>query len=144
MSNPFILKSDNTVFVDCDDTLCIWDYTNEQKENGIKFNNYGYEVYLVPHKRHIESIKLHKARGHRIVVWSAGGWEWALEVVKTLQLTEYVDVVLSKPKWFYDDLSASSFMPEANRIWKKDSVKEEIKECNPTQSLDELEDKYIP
>lgn len=144
MNKPFILESDNAVFFDCDDTLCIWNPTQEQAERGIKFNNYGYEVNLVPHLRHIESLKLHKARNHRIVVWSAGGWEWAKEVVKVLELTEYVDVIMSKPKWVYDDLPASSFIPEANRIWKKDSDKEEIKECNSTQTIDELEDKYIP
>jgi len=145
MSKPFILESDNTVYCDIDDTLVKWNASVDEKiTDCVLFNNYGYDVYLVPHRKHIESLRLHKARRHKIIFWSAGGWEWAKEVVTTLDLLDLADAILSKPKWFYDDLPASSFMPEANRIWKKDSAKEEIKECNPTQSLDELEDKYIP
>lgn len=142
---PFVLESDNTVYVDIDDTIVKWNASREEQEtNGIVFNNYGYNQLLVPHKRHIEMIKLHKARGHKIIFWSAGGWEWAKEVVTTLELTEYADAILSKPKWIYDDLPASSFIPESCRIFKKDSEPKEIKECNAEFTIDELENKYRP
>lgn len=56
-----------------------------------------------PHFRHIHQLKSHKARGHTIFVWSAGGCSWAQKVVKHLKLEEYVDYVMDKPLWCYDD-----------------------------------------
>jgi hypothetical protein len=86
-------------------------------------------------------MKKHKARGHKIVVWSAGGWEWAKSVVETLELTEIVDLVMSKPAWFYDDIPSSSFMPEHNRIYKPDAVwTKEIKANNADAGVEDTED----
>lgn len=129
-----VVKCNQPVYIDVDNTLVMWDdLTPEDKANGIAitcpiskaFTEEGNEVevepwteLLVPHKAHIEMLKQHKLRGHTIIVWSAGGWEWAEAVVKALQLEKYVDVVLEKPMWFYDDLKSSEFMPEINRIYK--------------------------
>lgn len=113
----FTLDSDNTVFCDVDDTLVLWSIPAGMEEKCIKFDNYGFTEYLLPHEKHIDQLKRHKARGHKIVVWSAGGWAWAKAVVETLNLTELVDCVMSKPRWIYDDLPASAFMPESNRIY---------------------------
>jgi hypothetical protein len=57
------------------------------------------------------------ARKQPIIVWSAGGWEWALRVVQELQLEEYVHCVMSKPAWYMDDLTAEEILPEVNRIF---------------------------
>jgi phosphoserine phosphatase len=73
---------------------------------------------LKPHKKHIEQLKLHKLRGHTIIVWSAGGWEWAEAVVRALKLEQYVDLVIEKPMWFYDDLMPNEFM--GKRYYMKD------------------------
>lgn len=100
---PIIIDSDKVVFVDVDDTLVMW--------NGANYK---------PHQKHIDYVKASKKRGHRIVVWSAGGWEWASTIVESLGLTDYVDLIMSKPAWFLDDKEASHFMPEANRIWMKE------------------------
>lgn len=115
-----VLKSDLVVYCDIDDTLVKWNYTKEEEDKAVIFDNFGFKTPLVPHLVHIEQLMKHKARGHTVAVWSQGGWEWALEVVKVLGLEDYVDLVVSKPKWFYDDLPASAFMPEHNRIYKKD------------------------
>lgn len=53
-----------------------------------------------------------------MVVWSAGGWDWAEAVVKTLKLENFVDLVISKPTWTYDDLQPSEFIPKPQ--WMKD------------------------
>lgn len=73
---------------------------------------------LKPHKKHIEQLKLHKLRGHTVIVWSAGGWEWAEAVVRALKLEQYVDLVIEKPMWFYDDLMPNEFM--GKRYYMKD------------------------
>lgn len=124
-----VLKSDKSAFFDCDDTLVLWSPTPEEKEK------YGIDIYcpgstvldkdgnvnigpgwierLVPHFAHIEQIKKHKARLHFITVWSAGGWEWAEAVVKALKLENYVDLVIAKPAWAYDDVSPETYMPKS-------------------------------
>jgi hypothetical protein len=117
MNKPIVIDSDFPVPFDCDDTLVIWDYPPEKLSECIYLKIDITEIPLLPHKKHIEELKKHKARGHRVIVWSAGGWEWANEVVKKLELEEFVDVVMSKPRWFYDDLPSTEFMPEINRIY---------------------------
>lgn len=121
-----VLPGDQATFFDVDDTLVMWNPTAEEKEkHGISITcpmgltmidgelvpSGEWTELLVPHKVHVEQIKKHKARGHLIVVWSAGGYEWAHAVVKALQLEPYVDLVISKPTWIYDDLKPEDFMP---------------------------------
>lgn len=114
------LESDLVVFCDVDDTLVKWNYTKEEEERAIIFDNFGVKTPLVPHLVHIEQLMKHKARGHMVIVWSQGGWEWSQEVVKKLGIEDYVDLVISKPRWFYDDLPSSAFMPDHIRIYKED------------------------
>jgi FMN phosphatase YigB (HAD superfamily) len=103
------------VTFDCDDTLVSWKHYPKISKNSIAFNDPSGTVYLNAIKEHIEALKSHKLRGHTVIVWSAGGADWAEEVVKKLGLESYVDAIMSKPNWFYDDLSANEFMPEINR-----------------------------
>lgn len=106
-----------TCYFDVDDTLILWGTSDEDKENfGIRIGH----GMAVPHKRHIEDLKTMKAKGHIIVVWSQGGSDHAAEVVRALDLESYVDVVISKPMWFWDDLHAHEFMSSSFRIWKVD------------------------
>jgi predicted HAD superfamily phosphohydrolase YqeG len=98
--SPIVLESDKVLYVDVDNTLVLWDK----------------DTYK-PHKGHVNLIKQFKARGQKVVVWSAGGYVWALKVVKELGLEEYVDLVLSKPSWWADDLRADGVLPEVNRIY---------------------------
>lgn len=101
-----------TVYFDVDNTLILW---NKPAENTTIFlDNYG-EVAV--HEEHVNSLKQHSVRGHHVVVWSQGGAAWAATVVELLNLTEYVTLVISKPRWFYDDLSSDKWLPETDRIF---------------------------
>ena len=107
-----------TIFFDCDDTLVIWDKHGKSNDfEAIKFTCYGKEYKLIPHKPHIEALKKHKNDGYKIVVWSAGGEEWAAEVVKVLDLGDHVDCTLSKPEFYYDDKRVFEFMHHTKRIF---------------------------
>lgn len=127
-----VLPSDQTVFCDVDDTLVLWSPTQEQSDSsgiwiecpgsyalidGELVTSPSWKQKLVPHSKHVEQLKQHKARGHTVVVWSAGGWEWARAVVEALGLQQYVDLVISKPTWCYDDLPPNEYMPKS--IWIK-------------------------
>ena len=114
-----ILPEKITVFFDVDSTLVLWDATQEEMAiKGIKFGEGDYAVMCVPHEKHIEMLRQHKARNHLIVVWSAGGVSWAEAVIKKLGLEDLVDLVVTKPHFFYDDLPSSMFMPESSRVYK--------------------------
>lgn len=62
------------------------------------------------HDIHIEKPKEFKARGHVVVVWSAGGADWAEMVVSAAGLRDYVDVVIAKPAWYFDDLVVTDWI----------------------------------
>lgn len=115
-----VIENDNCIFVDCDDTLVMWDnkFKNEDHSNCVTVKDYsGFVVSLVPHTTHIEYLK--KAKQHNkntIIVWSAGGWQWAKAVVEALQLEDIVDSVMSKPGSYMDDLNCKEFM--GARIYK--------------------------
>lgn len=101
-----VITSDRCLFVDVDDTLIIWE-------------DLGFDKWH-PHQKHIDMIKRFHARGQPVIVWSAGGYEWALEAVRRLGLEEYVHTVMSKPAWYIDDLRSEEFLPEVNRIYLKE------------------------
>jgi len=105
MTSPVILKADKTLFVDCDFTLIMWD------ENKTTWK---------PHNAHINLIKRFHARGQKVVVWSAGGWEWASKVVSELKLETYVSLIMAKPEWWVDDLPAEEVLLKSGHIYLKD------------------------
>lgn len=53
-----------------------------------------------------------KARGFYIRVWSRGGWRWATDVIKALDLVKYVDMVESKPLIYFDDVSITEWLKD--------------------------------
>ncbi len=116
-----IVLRENAWFCDVDDTLVMWGMRDHPEAK--EFENCGFKELLVPHAKHIELLKQAKFRGHVVIVWSAGGADWAEEVVKKLGLESYVDVIVSKPDWFIDDLRAGEFMPEMNRVYIEDYKK---------------------
>ena len=105
-----IFENDNVVFFDCDETLVIWNYAKEDEQKTIKFDNYGYDVHLLPHYEHMKLLQQFKARGHVVIVWTQGGFDWGKKVVETLGLSKFVDAIVCKPKWYVDDLPCEAFM----------------------------------
>lgn len=116
---------------DVDDTLVIWDWKAVDPEGKglikIQDPNSGHTELVLPHERHVKLLKQFKARGHTVVVWSQGGWDWASIVVKSLGLESVVDFCMSKPDWYVDDLPAVAFM--GNNIYKHPTDKAQDKSC---------------
>lgn len=106
------LIQENVAAFDCDDTLVMWnaDMSWMRKAKGCLLFNAVPSledpkwIYLKPHQKHIDDLKKLKDQGYGIVVWSAGGAWWAREVVRVLQLKDYVDLTMAKPSRCYDDL----------------------------------------
>ena len=112
-----VIKGDQTVFFDVDDTLVMWNKIGEDTK--LPFDNYGSIEMLTPHQVHIDELKAHKQMGKTIVVWSQGGWEWCKSVVETLELEEFVDVCMNKPDIYYDDLAPVWWMQESRNDYKE-------------------------
>lgn len=117
---PLYLESEMNVFVDCDDTLVMWNKNPDETDVVVK-DPYKKDEWhaLKKHKRHIDLIKDYKARGYTVVVWSAAGAPWAKAVVDALKIEEYVSVIMSKPIKYVDDLQAEEIM--GSRIYIKEA-----------------------
>ncbi len=105
------------VTFDVDDTLVMWDglANNSLVADSHPYKHFidpndGSKKSLKPHLRHIELLKSLKNRGYTVIVWSAGGGKWANSVVTTLGLADYVDIIMSKPIKWVDDIT------DANKV----------------------------
>lgn len=106
-----VAKSEHTICFDVDDTLIMWDENHTQPFEGcvaVVCPYDGNTSYHRPHKRHIGFLKKQHAKGYTVVVWSAGGSEWAKAVTLALGLEEFVDFVMAKPQKYVDDLPNAS------------------------------------
>ena len=104
-------KSELNVGIDVDLTL-IGEHQSNNHAKGdylYKFDYYGKVVYAERIDRHIDLLVAYKKRGYHVTVWSANGWQWAEQVINRLDLSEYVDVVMTKPCRYVDDSDWHSF-----------------------------------
>ncbi len=121
-----------TIYVDVDDTLVMWEGIGQGDSNlmqnavAVEYSVHSLHVVngreipveriltqlVIPNKAHIDLLKESKAGGMSVVVWSQGGSDWAEAVVKALNLTQFVDAVVSKPVAYVDDLPATEFMTD--------------------------------
>ena len=117
--------SDKIVFCDVDDTLVMWN--NDLSFSAIDKKSTAFMCpfqakrdplgepkwyYLRPNYKTIQYLKEYKAKGHTIVIWSAGSYLWAETVVKTLKLEDIVDFCMSKPDVCLDDLPPLEWIRE--------------------------------
>lgn len=101
-----------TIYFDVDNTLIMHLDGATISNECVAIEVWGMTTYVKPHFKHITTLKKYKEKGFKVVVWSGGGEEWATEVIKSLGLTQHVDVILSKPTVYYDDLEVQDFMPK--------------------------------
>jgi hypothetical protein len=123
-----VIPSTKIVYFDVDDTLVMWEWRQFDPEGKslIQITDpiSGFTEYVMPHSRHIELLKRFKVRGHTIVVWSQGGYAWAEAVVKALDLESAVDLCMTKPDWYVDDLPSSAFMRSPVYLHPTDPTKD--------------------
>lgn len=109
------IKTHKVIPFDVDDTLILW--RPDDKTNLIKIKHPMYtnaHFHVKPNKKAIDLLNKHKAAGDFIIVWSAGGYDWALNIVKALKLKDKVDLIMTKPDLYYDDLPVQEWM--TNRV----------------------------
>jgi len=104
-----------TVYFDVDNTLVYSQAEYPDLTGPVLFINN--RAWIVE-EQHVESIRDFAARGHVVVVWSAGGSEWAKLIVDALGLSDLVAACLTKPTWYFDDISCDKFMPLNTHYYK--------------------------
>lgn len=121
-----VIKNEDISPFDVDNTLILDQNTNVDADNlrvdiwdpiTKKFIN----TYV--HEPMVRLLKEQKRRNGFVVVWSRGGFEWATNVVKALHLTEYVDIVMSKPRVYFDDLPVKKWLKDRVYLEPKSKYK---------------------
>jgi len=63
----------------------------------------------IPNESVVQQLIERKKAGYAIIVWSAGGPDWAERAVKLLHLEVYVDYILDKPTVCFDDIPPNTW-----------------------------------
>lgn len=119
-----LVENEHVYMFDVDDTLILWDDEIHAPGEGRIAVVDPYDkitVYVKPHTRHVKLLTQMKGRGRYVVVWSAAGAKWAQAVVDALGLDHSVDLILTKPIGYVDDLPVDQWMK--NRIYIQGDAK---------------------
>lgn len=110
-------KTDNTLWCDVDNTLVA--FCHQDHFRSIKVDYYGVVKYVKPLHKNIDFLKSLDARGYTILVHSGNGVAWANEIVKALQLEDYVYDTFTKPIKILDNDENDNWMPRPLNIEKE-------------------------
>lgn len=69
-------------------------------------------IAVRPNWNMVRLLREEKHRGSFVMVWSRGGKEWATEVVRALGLMDYVDLIMTKPKVYFDDTEVKDWLKD--------------------------------
>lgn len=95
------------VYFDCDETIIHWlgDGPRNKEWDTLVLRDGDFCYTVAPIEVHINLMREFKAVGWQIVVWSQGGSDHAERVIKLLGMEKYVDLIVSKPQVYVDDLA---------------------------------------
>lgn len=110
-----VVANEDVVFFDVDDTLVMWDKTpnDDAKTYVYVIDPYdGKQMRLEVHTPHVKLLRNLSARGTAVVVWSQSGYRWASIIVSALDLQDCVQLVMTKPKSYVDDLPVTDWLKD--------------------------------
>lgn len=107
-----VLKTEQLIFFDVDDTLIMWKGAEHETTIYFKDPYLGTCLKVWPNQSNINLLKEKATRGYTVIVWSAGGYQHAEAVIKTLGLASYVDFIMSKPTAYVDDKPVEHWFPK--------------------------------
>ncbi len=107
-----IIKNENVLVCDVDETLIVSTPSKDLKSRPIWDQVTQAFLNVQPHEPHVRLLREEKARGRFIIVWSRGGHAWAEAVVKGLGLLGTVDLIMSKPYAYVDDMPVERWLTE--------------------------------
>lgn len=111
------IRNESVVFFDVDGTLILPDEEKYKNSPSVSVLD-PIENKYIPMRKHEPNIRLLVEENHRgsfVVVWSRGGHEWAESVVKALNLYGLVDLIITKPHAYFDDVKIEDWLK--NRVF---------------------------
>lgn len=111
-----VIDSERVVMVDTDDTVCLWDLSEYPDKDRVILNCFGSKAELVPHEKNINTLRKFHKLGYTIIMWSATGAKWAACVAKAVGIEDIVTLVISKPRYYFDDIDCKEWM--GPRLWR--------------------------
>lgn len=90
-------------YIDVDDTIIQWNCSTVEAGH-LLLQGPDTSFIVRPIEQHITLIKELRTVGWQIVVWSQGGSDHAERVVKLLGIENLVDLIVSKPTVYVDDI----------------------------------------
>lgn len=112
------LDGDRVLMVDVDDTLVMWNVSEYRAKDDPNYKFVQLDsgaITVLENKKNINTLIKFKKLGYTVVVWSQSGKDWAEKVVNALDINQYVDLIMTKPSYYLDDLDASAWM---HRLWR--------------------------
>lgn len=88
-----VINNQNTLAFDVDDTLIMWEGAS----------------YTL-NEEHAQQIYRAKNRGQFVLVWSRSPISFIERVIKEFNLGGYIDLVMQKPEYYFDDRKADEWM----------------------------------
>jgi phosphoserine phosphatase len=105
-----------TVYFDVDSTLVFAQGEYPQERTSALVVYIAGRCWLV-HEPHLSCLRDFAARGHNIILWSAGGPAWASAVAEALGVSHLVFACLPKPDWFFDDKPVEKWLTPLQRTY---------------------------
>jgi hypothetical protein len=107
-----ILAKEQIVFFDIDSTLILENQPSSMHDIKVEDPlDSTHHVWVQPHTAMIRLLKEEYSRGSTVIVWSRGGYQWAANVIKALGLEEMVNMAMSKPMVYFDDMPIEKWLP---------------------------------
>lgn len=107
------LTGDRVFASDVDDTIILWDVSEYPDAPKVQLD--GGSITVAINQKNVNTLIKFKKLGYTVVVWSQSGKDWAEKVVNALDINQYVDLIMTKPSYYLDDLDASAWM---HRLWR--------------------------
>lgn len=102
-----IITNPHSTFIDIDDTVVYWDKTGNRKTVVVETSWTKEELEV--NENMLNTINQLYLRGFFIVLWSQSGHEWCEAVAKALNIQDKIDLCMTKPGFFYDDIPIESW-----------------------------------
>ncbi len=106
------VENEKLLYVDCDDTLILWDKSEYSEEPKVLIECYEEPASVVVHKKNVNLVRKFYLLGYGIIVWSATGSKWAKAVGHAVGIDSMVTAYLTKPRYHLDDKPCATWMGE--------------------------------
>jgi len=118
------IKNERIIPTDIDGTLIIHNPGPGIPRVGVVDPSTGHTVAMGINQAMVKLVREEKFRGAFVIAWSRGGYAWAKNVINALHLENHVDLVMTKPMAYFDDIPVEKWLEtriflDENTVYKR-------------------------